>query len=157
MSLDIQTPGEDRCLNPQTSPEVRLLGGPFTPILTRYDWRIVDVGGVGCHTLLHEGRFARFPFQQYTLRPQACDIAHRWKLSILRLGGMSFPSMEMHKFPVLAMLKVQCWSPIKKLSCCFSNYIDLYVYMCNYISCICAYTFIHGWYVICYFFFTNEC
>ena len=50
MSLDIQTPGEDRCLNPQTSPEVRLLGVPFTPILTRYDWRIVDVEGVGCHT-----------------------------------------------------------------------------------------------------------
>ena len=43
MSLDIQTPGEERCLNLQISPEVRLLGVPFTPILTRYDRRILDV------------------------------------------------------------------------------------------------------------------
>ena len=42
-TLDIQTPGEDRCLNLQISPEVRLLGVPCTPILTRYDWRILDV------------------------------------------------------------------------------------------------------------------
>ncbi len=32
--------------NPQTSPEVWLLGVPFTPILTRYDWRILDVQSI---------------------------------------------------------------------------------------------------------------
>ena len=30
-SLVFQIPCEDRCLNPQISPEVRLLGVPFTP------------------------------------------------------------------------------------------------------------------------------
>ena len=31
-----------RCLDPQTPTEARPLGGPFTPILTRYDWRVLE-------------------------------------------------------------------------------------------------------------------
>ena len=49
-TLDIQGHLLRRYLNPQTSPEVRLLGVPFTPILTRYDWRILDVEGETTHT-----------------------------------------------------------------------------------------------------------
>ena len=41
---------------------------------------------------------------------------------------MSFPSMEMHKFPVLAMLKVQLLVSHQTADCLFSKYIDLYVY-----------------------------
>ena len=45
---------------------------------------------------------------------------------------MSFPSMEMHKFPVLAMLKVlkvQLLVSHQTADCLFSQYIDLYVYV----------------------------
>ena len=44
VSLDIQIPVEDRCLNPQISPEARLLGVPntYSPGI----WRILDVQGV---------------------------------------------------------------------------------------------------------------
>ena len=32
-------------MNPQTSPETRLLGVPFTPAYYRYDSRILDASG----------------------------------------------------------------------------------------------------------------
>ena len=40
--LVFQTPCEDRCLDPETPPEVQPLGGPFTPPNRRYDWRILE-------------------------------------------------------------------------------------------------------------------
>ena len=41
-SLVFQIPWVCRCLDPETPPEARPLGGPFTPILTRYDWGILE-------------------------------------------------------------------------------------------------------------------
>ena len=39
--IDIQRPGEDLFLNPQTFPEKDFRGSKH--LLTRYDWRILDV------------------------------------------------------------------------------------------------------------------
>ena len=43
LTLDIQTPIEEVFEPPDISILVRLSGVPFTPNLTRYDWRILDV------------------------------------------------------------------------------------------------------------------